>query len=635
MLSKIKNSILLLCVFIAPIIFIPFFYSSFEFPKNIIIRLCVFGILILSLIGLILKKGLKIDKNWIKNPIQLLFLSLFIWLYFSTIFSPTPIVSFYGTYDRQQGFLQMIFYFIFFLYLSSILKGVIQKKYLYTTLAGSTILAVYGILQKFGVELFFKDFGTNIFAGRIFSFLGNPDYLGQFIGPLLPIAVIFAIKSKRVISKLILAVVSILFVATLAFTESRAPLFGLAITALILLVWLIKNRLVGLKKISLIILSLLLISLSIYALAPGRFNFSEKNIRSLETRFITWNAAYRNILDNPVFGTGMDTYSLYFPKYLNNRFYYLEEDLNTNADRAHNETLETGAQGGFPAILIYLFLNIYILYLFFKLKNLDTVTVGCFLGYFINLFQNQFTFPGPANYVLFLLLLAIISAKAAKAPKYMDIKLKKLLAILISAISIVIILFLGYKTVWKSIESELAYNAYQESSSSNDLFKAIKAFPYYSKYYYEILMNSDRTSMPTTIESIKRIEGNTYEISIWDAINLSYTDLNNAIEKFKALLTENPLNAHAVLAYADTLFRNQRYKETITYYEDFLKIIPEFWQWRFDLKSKTDYQKTQYKSFFKNNNFDYVFKNLTTAYQRIGDPQGSKKYKKYLEGSFL
>ena len=65
-------------------------------------------------------------------------------------------------------------------------------------------------------------------------------------------------------------------------------------------------------------------------------------------------------------------------------------------------------------------------------------------------------------------------------------------------------------------------------------------------------------------------------------------------------------------------------------YERYLDAIPEYWKWKNDLEDKTEYEKQQWRIFFKlNPNFDQVLINLGRSYASTGDFTKAIKYLDY------
>ena len=101
-----------LIVFLVPIIFLNNITLSFELPKSSLFRLLTIIIWIGLLIKLHIKKNtsISVPSKFTQIPLA----GLIITAILATIYSISPHLSFFGSYERQQGLLQLFFYIGFF-----------------------------------------------------------------------------------------------------------------------------------------------------------------------------------------------------------------------------------------------------------------------------------------------------------------------------------------------------------------------------------------------------------------------------------------------------------------------------------------------------------------------------------------
>ena len=166
----------------------------------------------------------------------------------STIFSIDRHVSIFGYYSRfNGGLLSTISYILlYYAFVTNFPKEKI-KKLLTVILTSGVIVSVYGILEHFGID---KNIWVQDVQNRVFSTLGQPNWLAAYLAILIPITIglslpISPIRQIRenVQTKLVLArqaryigfwILALLFYVTLLFTKSRSGFVGLWISLIVL-----------------------------------------------------------------------------------------------------------------------------------------------------------------------------------------------------------------------------------------------------------------------------------------------------------------------------------------------------------------------------------------------------------------
>ena len=169
-------------------VFLPFLNSITELPKVMFFR-----IFTLITFGLIFYQSIKTAKfNWIKIDKKLwIYFSIFIFVnLLSAYFSINPHLSFWGSYERQQGLLQFTYYVIFFLlFVSFFDKKSINKLIKFLSYA-SVIIAMFAILQNF-IPAFTSFWNTDNLIGRLaIGTLGHPNFLASYLLMALPFVLI-------------------------------------------------------------------------------------------------------------------------------------------------------------------------------------------------------------------------------------------------------------------------------------------------------------------------------------------------------------------------------------------------------------------------------------------------------------
>ncbi|MBU2632428.1 hypothetical protein KKG52_01815 [Patescibacteria group bacterium] len=244
----------------------------FEFNKMWLTFGLVIGVAAAWVIKMIVQKELKIQRTPLDIPILLFVLSQVL----STVFSWDRHVSIWGYYSRFNGGLLSIlgYVFLYYAFVSNLHLFSSIKRILKISLVGGLIVALWGFPSHFGYDptcLVFRgtldigcwtaDFQPKI---RIFSTLGQPDWLAAYLAILIPIALGFAFirmkkaeeKSKQLFKKIIAykkgpgiyIALAMLFFVDLLWTSSRSGFLGTLIPLFVFLGFLAYNQRKKLKN---------------------------------------------------------------------------------------------------------------------------------------------------------------------------------------------------------------------------------------------------------------------------------------------------------------------------------------------------------------------------------------------------
>jgi putative inorganic carbon (HCO3(-)) transporter len=282
------------------------------------------------------------------------------------------------------------------------------------------IIIVYGFCQFIGFDfLEWSEPPSQTF--RIFSTIGQPNFLGSWLLLSLPIIVYFFIcslfklkKDRGVKQQIKTGLITGLFfsaIFSLALTQSRGAWVGLFFAFFFFSI--VYNFLQKQKRLAwllLILFSLVLIFGTYVNLSPYQLRTESqsdffllnrlqglinlKDSATAQVRLGDWRSAGDLIKQRPWLGYGPETQFLLFPQYYRPES-ALWEKINAFTDRAHNDFLDTLLTSGIFGLISYLFLIGFVFwqglkYLFkekFELSLLLLLT-GVF-GYLISL---QFSF---------------------------------------------------------------------------------------------------------------------------------------------------------------------------------------------------------------------------------------------------
>jgi len=431
-------------IFLTPILF-AFFqgnFNTFELNKLVLFRATVSIILVLYLLKVSLVG--KFEYNFKKN-ILLFWLLLLVAYIFGVIFSIHPQWSLFGNYARHQGFLSYFYYLLFFLMLIINLHQLKQiKKIIFIAISSALVVCVYGLVQACGWDPL-RWIGPD---NRIFSSLGQPNFLGYYLVMVIPISVYYLIFiAKQWGMRLFIGFALAVQLTALVLTYSRGASLGLlaGIVVFIILFLLVneyKKTLIGL--LLLLVISSILIFSNLSTVANFKtgikyvdrvissLNFSETSSSST-VRFKYWNASIDEMKERSVWrntvGCGIDCQeSVFVRRY--QRDWGLLEQLNAFPDRAHNIILDTLLQFGFVGLVFILLFSGYILvisgrYLKQNIRKKDKkywLVVSLITIIVIYFTTNLFGFPLTTHYIYLYLYLALLWFIVGKSEeKYYDV----------------------------------------------------------------------------------------------------------------------------------------------------------------------------------------------------------------------
>jgi len=422
-------------------------FNIFELNKLVVMRALLMIILVAFVGKVFIFKEAKLSRGNLASLAPLFFLIglLGISFFVSTFFSIHPQLSLWGSYSRQQGFYTLIHYLLFFvlfiLYFypdanQSLIKRNWQKikRIIITIMLSSALVCLYGLMQYFAFDpLRWKE--AAIYTGRIFSSLGQPNFLAQYLVIILPISVfsLFFIF-KKFISRFLAAILILTQLACLLFTYSRAAwlAFMASLTVFIIVFFFIKRY----KKLAWGLISIglasIIIIISFNILKPPSTNQSTQvnlvnrfrsifdlNSGSNKIRLYYWQAGLSEFKtmswQRKIIGYGPETLASIYIKYYQPDW-GVYETINTFPDRAHNAILDTILQFGLMGLIIIALLYYYIFLRVYKyLRNpkpgfkaeywLIVAMLVILVGYFIN---NLFSFSLTVGYIYLYTVLAIL-----------------------------------------------------------------------------------------------------------------------------------------------------------------------------------------------------------------------------------
>jgi len=416
-LTRASDAIIHYCfyalIFATPLLLTPFNYELFEFNKMMFVYAVTAIITSAWIIKMIAYKEFRIVRTPLDIPLLLFLLVLLA----STFFSIDRHVSIWGYYSRfNGGLLSIISYLIlYYAFVTNFPKEKILTL-LKIALACAVIVSLYGIAEHFGID---KHIWVQDVQNRVFSTLGQPNWLAAYLAIILPIISSFSIvpifkylierKKRGDFFPLELFVIWLLmniFYLTLLFTKSRSGFLGFWVGNTVF--WIIQSYKLGLRVITGLMPVLLNISFLLLTFLIGspffqlnRFTLPELTKSSQPTsqnpqpitnnggslidvgitesgtiRNIVWKGAIDIIRHYPLLGTGPETFAFSYYK-----FRPVEHNMTSEWDflynKAHNEFLNYSATTGLLGLGSYLLIiGTFVIWIIRRISNFIPIKSG-------------------------------------------------------------------------------------------------------------------------------------------------------------------------------------------------------------------------------------------------------------------
>ncbi|MBI5421259.1 MAG: O-antigen ligase family protein [Parcubacteria group bacterium] len=330
----------------------------------------------------------------------------------STLFGVNPLFSFWSNFERSEGLFSFLHYLAFFILLIDVFSEDDYYRLIKFLLLLSPLISYYGFSS-------FRDANTYQY-GRVFGVFGNPSYLAAFLIFVFGFGVLLILRNiefAKVLKDPLLIVENILWIVLLlgdvpAFilTQTRGAYIGLLVGVLVFLIFLLRQGKGVQKKYA---VGGLIVLLSLVALAGFvilKTKIAPANLKDPSTlvfRFATWGSAWKSFLDHPLFGYGMENFSVGFDKHYNP----IHSGVEVWFDHAHSVIFDALASTGLLGLISYIaiFVVLFRFYLPVITKRRPVLEAGVFfalpIAYFV---QNLVLFDTLSSYILFFLFLGVV-----------------------------------------------------------------------------------------------------------------------------------------------------------------------------------------------------------------------------------
>lgn len=364
--------ILALSCAVVPCVFTTYWQDTFYLPKLLVLWVLL-GVLVWILGVMALRRRLRFSFVWwIDLPI-----AFFIaWNVLASLLSVDVHESLFGAPLQDQGLLSLVLYAGFF-YIARLL--VIETAQLVLVfggiLVGASLVSAYALIQRAGLDPIWKG---ALLSGRVFSTIGQPDDLAAYLVLAIATTVALGLVTNRWLQLVVCLAIAIMLAAFL-FTLSRGGLLGLVVAMPFLAAAFRRRfrRLITTSRRLMAVVALIglvtLIALPAFRVAIARTWDRAEAITnsggdvSIQDHLDEWRVATRVIEENPLVGTGPETFSDVFPSMSRQvlssaRVRYFDNYL---VETPENNFLAIAASAGIPALLAYLALLVAVVWVIF------------------------------------------------------------------------------------------------------------------------------------------------------------------------------------------------------------------------------------------------------------------------------
>lgn len=495
--------------FLTPLVLWPRTSEIFEFNKMLLVY-ALTGMIVAAWIGKsVADRKFQVRRTPLDIPLFLFFLSQIA----STIFSIDPHTSIWGYYSRFHGGLAstVCYILLYYAFVSNVTQTRSRFYLLFSLLISTALISTYAILEHFGID---KDIWVQDVQSRVFSTLGQPNWLSAYLLAILPLPILLSLQADSKHKRLYWLLAGALFLSIL-YTKSQSGVATTFLTLSGLALFLIifsrstktKTKPVFLLLIGFIVLALTIgtpwtpspdqistalkrggpiwpqmesrlnqygLSTVIKEIDPSTYTPQEKEhiaaikegrqyggSSSMEIRRNVWQGAIELGKRYPILGTGLETFG-YTYYWVRPASHNLLSEWDFLYNKAHNEYLNFLSNSGLTGLLTYLLVIFSTIYIFIKqfrsAKETDNklLIAGLCFGYLSILFTNFFGFSVVAVALLFFLYPAISLVNSEKEARYLTLPIQINNKIAIAVISLLLIYWLNWVRVF--FVSDIKYN---------------------------------------------------------------------------------------------------------------------------------------------------------------------------------
>jgi pentatricopeptide repeat protein len=506
-------------------------------------------------------------------------------------------------------------------------------KLFYFLFASHFIAVTYGVFQYFGVDFIkWVSFGE----GRVYSTLGNPDYMAAQFSIIIPLMIVLIMSPLRRTIKFIMTLYLAFMFFLIIVSHGRGAWLGFlgSLAYMFIVFWSIYGRgfFMKYKAFTAGIIAFVLFLGVIFSF-PNALNRNSQSLfsrlksglnltsNSASVRLFYWESALQMAMHNPLLGVGIGGFSFntaFYQKKVFDRWLKAAPDMAAQVEPhvelyTHNDFLQTLAEEGFLGlgVFIWLFVSMFLIALIKALKEEDPLYRNILLGlsgavvaYVLNALLN-FPWRVATTMVVIWCLFGIFSL--AENKKTVSFAVKGPVKLYAAAVLAVALIFSSFQfdfmlsnSCIKEGQTSFAAGKYDEARayferglSSNPRGTDIVELVLYAGNAYNALQNIDKAAeyynrglkmFPNFIEAHYNV-GNVY---------MNNKMYDKALSEFNKVLDLNPKFSAAWNNMANVYFNQGQYEKARDMYTEALKLKPDGVEARFNLGA-TYFRLKQYK----------------------------------------
>ena len=303
-------------------------------------------------------------KEETSSPVEKLFWLFFVLVFLSVLWSAAPQLSIVGASPRFEGVFTYGLYASVAVIASAIVRRGQSDLLIRALLISNIGVVLYGLLQVLNIDPLSHVWLSQVFLGRTFSLLGQPNTLGLYLVLTMPF-VLLQTKQTSLRKKYAWIAVLLLNFLVLISTVSRGAIIGLAVAVICGLLWFkrctTKQKTKNEKRKTLLIIALCIFFVGfLLHVTQQRFSHPSEVGRSVSSRAIILEGAWDMVTTWPL-GYGLETMGILSGRHMPTELLQYES-LTTRIDRAHSQPLDLilslGVQG---AVVFYVLMGMVVL----------------------------------------------------------------------------------------------------------------------------------------------------------------------------------------------------------------------------------------------------------------------------------
>jgi O-antigen ligase len=428
--------------------------------------------------------------------------------------------GFLGLNNRNEGLLSYLALTIFMLAAIMVSASSLINLVVRTILLVGLISMVYAVIQALGFD-FFTYLNRN---NPVITFFGNPNFQSSFMGVSAVGAFTYSLNSKlKVYYRISLNFYVVLSLSIIYITDSTQGFLVFLSGAFIALAIRI-YRSQALKRFFLLFCSLGVLGMTAVILDILQITFWKSVLfqASVSYRGDYWRTAWRMTKDNPIFGVGVTGFRD------NQRFYRDEVTLtrseyNQVLESSHNRLLDLSSSGGIPLLLLYVLINLFVIFSALKVLRRENhfnppfaAIVACWVAYMAQTMISIFSFSlDLIGWICAGLIIGYeVSTRSIPAlPKH-----DKKTSIVTIGIFLIITQFLFINAY---LGSEIKFKSAIEQGEINNITEKLKSWPKRNDRYYIVTQLFEKGGFPDRALEIAK-EATTYWPNNYEAWQLIY-----------------------------------------------------------------------------------------------------------------